>query len=369
MEKYMITKKAGTFLLCILSVFFLYGCGSGRTDDRSVPDSLPPASVQETENTSGTLLPGDDPGEAPEEDSFPKPNADAPVAEGDKYSGLQIAQKTLVIPGITKDYDLLFLSDTHMIVLDGTEDTQVTDNALPRTGLFKDSEGRDSYENFPVWMEYANETGMDMVLLGGDIIDFPSGANIAFLAQNLETLKMPYCYTLGNHDWTYPWEYMTETGRQQYRPLFHSFTQENPAASVTEYEELVILCVDNSSNQVDADALSVTTEALSMGKPVIVLLHVPFSTKTLLGQAAAMWNSPVSIGMADQGGIFPDANTAAFQEQILGENSPVVCILAGHVHFSDESMLTDSVVQLVAGAGYGNEGIALHIQGGDSDLP
>ena len=45
-------------------------------------------------------------------------------------------------------------SDTHMIVLDGTEDTQVTENALPRTGLFKDADGKDSYENFPKWMDY-----------------------------------------------------------------------------------------------------------------------------------------------------------------------------------------------------------------------
>ena len=328
MENAMITKKTGTLFFCILSAFLLYGCGAGSPSAPSLPDNPPAASVQESESVN------------------------TPAIDKNKYSGLHIAQKTLVIPGIEKNYDLLFLSDTHMIVLDGTEDTQVTENALPRTGLFKDADGKDSYENFPKWMEYANETETDMLLLGGDIIDFPSEANLNFLAQNLDALKIPYCYTLGNHDWTYPWEYMTETGRQQYRPLFAPFMKENPAASITEYEELVILCVDNSSNQVEAEALPVMEEALAMGKPVIVLLHVPFSTETLLEQASTVWSSPVSVGMADRGGIFPDANTIAFQDKILGEDSSVVCVLAGHVHFPDEAMLTDSVVQFVAGPGY-----------------
>ena len=156
---------------------------------------------------------------------------------------------------------------------------------------------------------------------------------------------------------------MTFQVRAQYRPIFAPFTEENPAAHMIEYEELIILCVDNSSNQVEAEALPVTEEALSIGKPVIVMLHVPFSTDTLIENAAAVWNSPVSIGMADRGGIFPDANTLAFQEKILAEDSPVVCVLAGHVHFSEEAMLTDSVIQLVTGAGYLNEGIVLKIHG------
>lgn len=286
-----------------------------------------------------------------------------PILEESQDSHLNITQKTLVIPGITKDYRFLFLTDTHMITLDGTEEEQVTENALPRAGLFQDADGTDSCENFPEWMAYANRTEVDMVLLGGDIIDFPSEANLALLTQNLETLKMPYAFTLGNHDWTYPWEYMTPAGREQYRPLFAPFTKENPAASITEYEELVILCVDNSSNQVEADALPIVEEALLIGKPVIILLHVPFSTETLLEQAATVWNSPVSIGMADKGGIFPDANTLAFQEKILAEDSPVVCVLAGHVHFSDEAVLTDSIIQFVGSAGYLNEGIVLHIHG------
>lgn len=339
-------KRTGVISVCILLSFLLYGCGFFNTQ-KDVPDleEQPPAFSQNDDDSSNVA-------EAPGQD-----------LDENKYSNLDITEKTLEIPGIIGDYSFLFLSDTHIIALDGSEEEQVTENALPRTELFKDSQGIMSYENFPVWGEYAYETDMDMILLGGDIIDFPSEANLKLLTENLENLQTPYAYTLGNHDWTYPWEYMTAMGREQYRPLLAPFTEENPAAHIIEYEELVILCVDNSSNQVEAEALPVMEEALSTGKPVIVMLHVPFSTETLLEQAASVWSSPVSIGMADKGGIYPDANTLAFQEKILAENSPVVCVLAGHVHFSDESMLTDSIVQFVTGAGYLNEGIVLRIHG------
>lgn len=272
-----------------------------------------------------------------------------------------ITPKKLQVAGLKKEYSFLFLSDTHMIQLDGTESEQITENALPRTELFKDAEGVASSERFADWIDYANDKKVDMVLLGGDIIDFPSEPNLQLLKENVDRLKMPYVFTLGNHDWTYPWDYMTENGRETYRPLFNDFTNKNPAASITECEELVILSVDNSSNQVEADALPVVDEALSLGKPVLVITHVPFSTDSLLEKAAGVWNSPVSIGMPEKGGIYPDANTIAFQEKILAEDSPVFCVLAGHVHFSDISDLTDSVVQIVTAPGYMGKGVLLHI--------
>lgn len=287
---------------------------------------------------------------------------DTPVSSSvETEYAFAVTDKTLTVPGLTKEYTLLYLSDTHIINLDGKESEQVTENALPRMQLFVDSDGIPSADRFSGWIDYANEKEVDMTLFGGDMIDFPSDSNLNLLEENISKLKMPYVYTLGNHDWTYPWDYMTPEGRETYRPLFDTFTNDSPAASITEYEELVILSVDNSSNQIDPEALAVTEQALALKKPTIIIAHVPFSTETLIEKAKTVWNSPVTIGMADKGGIFPDANTLAFLEKILAEDSPVICVLSGHVHFADESKLNDSVTQIIAGAGYTGEGVLLHI--------
>ena len=104
-------------------------------------------------------------------------------------------------------------------------------------------------------------------------------------------------------------------------------------------------------------------QALTMGKPVIVMLHVPFSTETLLEKASVVWESPVSAGMEDKGGFGMDEMTASLYQKICAEGSPVVCILAGHVHFADDSMLEGRIPQFVSGAGYENEAVILHIHG------
>lgn len=333
-------RKLKPMLYSLLSLFFLAGCNTeaGVTTPSSETDEKEPASASFTE------------------DSLTENAADEELP-------FQITEINLTVPGLMKDYTFLFLSDTHMIKLDGTESEQITENALPRTELFKDGEGISSAERFPEWVDYANETQVDMVFFGGDIIDFPSETNLNLLEENIDRLKMPYVFTLGNHDWTYPWDYMTPEGYAAYRPLFNGLTEENPTASVTEYEELVILSVDDSSNQINPEALGAVDEALSSGKPVIVIAHVPFSTETLLEEAQKVWSSPVSIGMADKGGIFPDANTLLFQEKILAEDSPVFCVLSGHVHFADVAKLTDSVTQIVSGAGYMGNGVLLRISG------
>lgn len=282
-------------------------------------------------------------------------------AEKEENYTFHIVEKNISVPSVKGSYTFLYLTDSHIIKLSGKEDTQVTDNALPRQAAFIDNVGNCSYEKFPEWISYANEVEVDMVLLGGDIIDFPSEENLACLTQNLSSLNMPYVYTMGNHDWTYPWEYMTPKGRETYRPLFNSFTNNSPAAVITEYEELVVLSVDNSSNQIEPAALAKVDEVFSLGKPVILIMHVPFSTTTLLQNASKVWGSPVSIDIANEGGIYPNADTLAFEEKVFAENSPVVCILAGHVHFADEALLSGNIPQIVGDAAYKGEGLLLHI--------
>ncbi len=282
-------------------------------------------------------------------------------AEKEEDYSFHIVEKNINVPSVKGSYTFLYLTDSHIIKLSGQEDTQVMNNALPRQAVFIDGAGNCSYEKFPEWISYANEADVDMVLLGGDIIDFPSEENLACLTQNLSALNMPYVYTMGNHDWTYPWEYMTPKGRETYRPLFNSFTNNSPAAVITEYEELVVLSVDNSSNQIESAALAKVDEAFSLGKPVILIMHVPFSTTTLLQNASKVWGSSVSIDIANEGGIYPNADTLAFEQKVFAEDSPVVCILAGHVHFADEALLSGRIPQIVGDAAYKGEGLLLHI--------
>lgn len=277
-----------------------------------------------------------------------------------------IVEETIVIEGLEQEYELLFLTDNHMVVNSSEDSEQIAANAKERAPLFVDADGVDSVTQFPAWMNYALEQQVDAVLLGGDIIDYPSPGNLKHLQENLDTLTMPYLYTLGNHDWTYPWDYMTENGKAEYLPLFEPMMQGNTAIQRLDIGELTVVAVDNSPGQVNAEALQRYQEILQEGRPTIVMVHVPFLTPSVLTKAQEVWSSGVVIGGGNLGQIYPNEASAAFVEMTTAGESPVIAVLAGHVHFYDKDYMEGEkqVLQLVGDGGFKRQGMMLRISGG-----
>jgi len=272
-----------------------------------------------------------------------------------------IAEETVYIEGMEGEYTLLFLTDTHVII----PSMEVTQSETERFQLFTNEEGICSSDQFPEWIRYANELKVDAVLLGGDIIDTPSAANLEWLQAQLAGLDMPYLYVNGNHDWTFPWEYMTEKGKETYLPLLEPFMDGNTAIHSLDLGEMILVGIDDSSNQVNGDVLPEYERILREGKPVIVLAHVPFMTQSVLGKAREVWSSPVVIGAGNWGGIYPNEDSERFVSLTTASDSPVELVLAGHVHFYDRDVIEGDrdVLQLVGGAGFEGHGMLIHLTG------
>lgn len=272
-----------------------------------------------------------------------------------------ITEETLSVEGLEGEYTLLFLTDTHVVIPDPEADEGQTEYEVSRQALFVGEEGVTSAEQFSGWIQYANELQVDAVLLGGDIIDTPSETNLEWLEQQLSQLTMPYLYIPGNHDWTYPWDYMTEQGRETYLPLLEPFMQGNTAVQTLELGEFTVVGINDSTNQVEGTVLFEYEALLAEGKPLIVMTHVPFYTQSLVEKATEIWSSPVVIG----GGIYPNENSGRFIALTTGAGSPVELVLAGHVHFYDRAIIEgeQDVLQIVGDAGYMGNAILLHVQG------
>lgn len=279
-------------------------------------------------------------------------------------STADIDTRTIVIPGISREYNLLFLTDTHIVIPDESAAAEIQDYSTQRLTHFTNDGGCVSSELFTAWIDYANKTDSDALLLGGDIIDSPSSANLEYLDSSLNKLKIPYLYAMGNHDWTYPWEYMTETGAEDYLPLLAPYMETNTSIHTLELEDFILIAVDNSSNQIHPDALEEYQQILSRNKPVILLLHVPFYTEDLLTKTSAVWPNSVVLGGGVHGGVYPNDVSAQFMSLTTAADSPVAAVLAGHVHLSDESMMDGEkeIPQIVGDAGYKGKGTLIHIR-------
>ncbi len=289
-----------------------------------------------------------------------------------------VMEETLCVEGLEGEYTLLFLTDTHVLTGQG-ESEQEKQLYLERSPQFVSKEGVLSKDQFGVWMDYANEKGVDAVILGGDIIDVPTAENIAFLEEQLGKLNMPYLYANGNHDWTYPWEYMTEKAKEEHLPRFKNLMPQGNDFQVLELPGLTVVAVDNSSNQVTEASLQGFKETLGipldnqvmLGEsmqeplPMIVVCHVPFMTQSVLGRAREVWDTPVVLGAGNYGGIYPNEISQEFVNLMTAQASPVELVLAGHVHFYDNDVINGEkeVTQIVGGPGFLGEAVLLHIQG------
>lgn len=281
--------------------------------------------------------------------------------------GLSLIEEELIIPGMEEEYDLLFVTDTHAMSEDAADSDQVREYHRIRREQFFAKEEAGAEECLENWISFANARKVDAVLLGGDIIDCPSQGNLGYLDRQLRRLEMPYLYTPGNHDWTYPWEYMTERGTEEYLPLLQPYMEGNTALHTWENENLLVIAVDDSPGRINSGVLDEYRKLLETQKTVILLVHVPFLTQSVLEKAKETWSTAVVLGGGNYGGIYPDKVSEEFIELTTAADSPVELVLAGHVHYYDKDFIVGDkkVLQLVGDAGFHGSGILLHVLGGE----
>lgn len=303
-------------------------------------------------------------------------------------------EKQVVIPEVEGEYEIWFFADSHIIIPDDTDTEEIQAYAAERLPVFTNEKGVAPSQILTEFIEAANEQKPDMVLFGGDILDFPSEANVAFLKEEMAKLTVPYMYVMGNHDWTFPWAYMTPEGAAQYRPLYEEMMYGNLAldsadaektasgedsaeeietaldvirvsadsySSVVELEEIVFLAVDDSSNQVAAEAVENIEYAYGLDKPVVLVQHVPFSTEKLIAEAKNYWANPVTLGMQVHGGLAPNDVSADLFSEVRDDDSNIRVVLAGHVHFPYEEQISAQTVEIITDAAFKGKAVKLRI--------
>lgn len=263
------------------------------------------------------------------------------------------------IEGLPKDQTFIYLTDMHTIIKSEKELTKEEAELENRQQHFVNSQGILASDQFSYWIEYANKNKLDAVLFGGDMIDYPSEENIQFLATQISNLKSPYLYTLGNHDWTFPWHYFDDTAKNTYQPLLSSYMKENIAVSSLELEGVTILSIDNSQDNFNPESLTKVKEVLSKNTPVIVMFHVPLEAGNLLESSKEKWGKSIVIGKE---GLYPNPLSEQIIQMIKSDKSPVIAVLAGHIHIKDSSPLTERITQYVSAASYEGVGTEIHLK-------
>ena len=280
-----------------------------------------------------------------------------------EYPDIQVNYvEEVVIPGVEEEYEFLFLTDLHLAIKT-REDVGPYGSADERIAAFANAKGTVSAKQLPQWIAYANEEKFDAVLLGGDVIDYYSDTNEAYLQEQMEGLEMPYLFTIGNHDLFLPWE---DTIAED-AVIYDWFMDKNSAFQVLEYDEFVICAIDNEAYDVNEASLVAMKKWMKEhpDKPMILLAHVPFYTeedRQLLETSVSVWGQALVIGTGE-GTRDTSAVSREFLELVLSEESPVVAIFTGDNHFYHKGNLTENIVQWVGAPAYAGDGMIIRIKG------
>lgn len=282
--------------------------------------------------------------------------ADFELSEDLNFSSmLRPVEYTVKIPGLKREYSFLHVTDTHLTLSYEEElnTTERREEQNERNAAFTAVTGINSADRFPYYLRYAKELGVDRLVLSGDIVDYASKKNVdTAFRDNLELCGIPYTYCFGNHDWSFRWCYITHSARKRYAdPMFTKYMGGDNYYEEIEYDDFILVSMDNSVDTVRPEELAKFKATNEKGKPVVLMLHVPFWSQTLEGPTRAAWGGRnILIGpgtdLTGYGGA-----TKELYEYIESGASNTAAIIAGHVHFNHVDMV-GNVPQIVTGDGY-----------------
>ena len=272
-------------------------------------------------------------------------------------------ENTILVGGLRRDLTLVHVTDSHVVACDA-RDPDARDAEVSYSELFQ---GR-TPGNVPPRQMFAEvlsssaRAGADCTALTGDIIHFPSWAAVETIQEELGSLSGSFLYTLGNHDWFFPYLEWNEQTRESHYPRFHALMGQNPACQVREIEGLLLVGLDNSNYQVTPAQLAFLQQQLQDGRPCFLFMHMPLFAPSLIPSVMERWEAPIVMaaqeGWTDEGRAKwnvrqNDPSTQACYELLSeGDADNLVGICAGHVHFSRADAFRPERYQYVTGAAF-----------------
>ena len=186
-------------------------------------------------------------------------------------------------------------------------------------------------EHLKALLELA-KTG-DALLVAGDMSEYISPANMRHLDEAFGSFPIPWLAVCGNHD---PADQI---------PDGYVYSRVKQEAQILELEDMVSLGLDDSQRAVNAGQLETLKRLLCGEKPLLILMHVPFSTP----ENRAILEECGEYFRLDHPQAGPEAEV--FRELIRENAHKIVAVMAGHLHFGNVSELVPGVTQYVSSQG------------------
>ncbi len=260
----------------------------------------------------------------------------------------------LPIRGLKAPFTILQITDVHACALSPEEEADMPAYrrayALQRRRDFSGGRADPPEDALPVLFDYAAEAGADLILLTGDFFDCPSEGNMACLEACIRSASAPCLLAIGNHDPYFADDYRTGGAAATYLPRMDALAGGDHRFAMKEFEHIIVAVADNDLEWVSEDVADAYTRAVryaaSVGKPLVLGMHIPLSVDTLTADCIRFWGRDICLGPGATGGW--NAQTLRFH-RIVTESHDLApaAVIAGHLHIDHEDVFPNGVPQIV----------------------
>jgi predicted MPP superfamily phosphohydrolase len=241
---------------------------------------------------------------------------------------------TIQIPGLKTNLKFMQITDAHISVSVDRETNMMKYAARMHkayTGTkrhFTQDTNKTTFEYLDDVLQKAKKEHVELLLLTGDIVNFPSAASVEYVRDRLKKTGIPWLHIAGNHDWHYEGlegspEWLRSTWIE--KSLLPLYQGRNPLFYSEVINGINFVGIDNSTGKVSQEQVGFFEGQLKRKEPIILLSHIPHQIKAE-GRPHEM---------------------SGFVQTLLSNRSKIIGIFTGHNHHSAFSF-TGNMCQYVS---------------------
>jgi predicted MPP superfamily phosphohydrolase len=226
---------------------------------------------------------------------------------------------TITIPDFKDSLKIMQITDSHISIEDEKESDLMKYGErmhkaymAPHKNYFQDIY-KTTFEYLDDLLLKAKNEDVELLLLTGDIVNFPSAVSVKYVYDRLVETGIPWLYISGNHDWHYegmPGSLDSLRIAWIEKSLAPLYNGHNPLF----YSEIInginFVGIDNSTYKVNDEQVQFMKEQLSGNEPIILISHIPYSLNRNASQPG----------------------TTALVDLILSNSDKIIAIFTGHTH-------------------------------------
>jgi len=270
-------------------------------------------------------------------------------------------------PGAKEELRILVIADTHLALDDERGLPCKEFSSRMASAFYKTRHVRTGLPTSPPHcfeeaLAAAIEAEVDLVILNGDILSFPSEAGVEWVCERLESSGLRWVYTCGNHDWHYEGlPGSMERLRIEWSALRLSRLHQGrePLMASLDIKGLKIVVLDNSTYEIKEEQLEFFLREAASGDPLLLAMHIPLYAPgrgVMFGCGHPEWGAKTDQGFeTERRPRWPEAGhtavTMEFHREVFSTPN-LLGVLSGHIHEASVDVV-NGIPQIVSGANAG----------------